>query len=83
MKTKLSFFSDEDTDVHTRKILGAGSNCICWSAVLIYSVLRKDEQYYPQVFFEKCKYIEKKKVIRSITDDSKFSSDKSDESDEE
>ena len=35
------------------------------------------------MFWKECKYIEKKKVIRHITDDSSFSSDNSDASDEE
>ena len=30
-------------------------------------VLKKDENYYPQVFLKECKYIEK--IIRCITDD--------------
>ena len=51
---------------------------------LIDSVLKKDEHYYPQVFLKECKYIEKeKKLIRYITSILKFSSDDSDESDEE
>ena len=33
-------------------------------------VLRKDENYYQQVFLKECKYIEReKKTIRYITDD--------------
>ena len=32
------------------------------------SALRKDENYYPQVFLEQCKYI-KKKVTEHITQD--------------
>ena len=51
---------------------------------LIDSVLKKDEHYYPQVFLKECKYIEKeKKLIRYITSILKFSSDDSDESNEE
>ena len=30
-------------------------------------VLKQDDNYYPQVFFKKCKYIEKK-VVRHIHD---------------
>ena len=60
------------------------SNYICWLMKLIDSVLKKDEHYYPQVFLKECKYIEKeKKLIRYITSILKFSSDDSDESDEE
>ena len=43
------------------------------------SALRKDENYYPQVFLKECKYIEKK-VVRHILDSlSDFFSDESDE----
>ena len=60
------------------------SNYICWLMKLIDSVLKKDEHYYPQVFLKECKYIEKeKKLIRYITSILKFSSDDSDESNEE
>ena len=45
------------------------------------SALKKDDNYYPQVFFKWCKYNEKK-VVRHINDNlSDFSSD--DEPDEE
>ena len=33
------------------------------------SALKKDENYYPQVFLKECKYIEKK-VVRHINDNS-------------
>ena len=58
----------------------AGSNYICWSAILIDSVLWKVEKYYSQVYFKKSIYIKKeKKMIRYITDDLKNCSDDSDE----
>ena len=46
------------------------------------SVIKKDGNYYPQMFLEECKYI-KKKVVRHIVDDLGSSSDDPDESDEE
>ena len=63
-------------------MLENGSNYICWPVILIASLLKKVENYYLQVLLKECKYIEKK-VIKSITDDLKFSTGKSDESDEE
>ena len=60
-----------------------GSHCICLSMVLIDSVFKMSNNYYPQVFLEECKYIvNKKEVTRNITEDLEISSD-SDESDEE
>ena len=35
-------YGDEVTDFHSRKIPEAGSEYICWSEVLICSVLKKD-----------------------------------------
>ena len=47
-------------------------------------VLKKDNKYFPQVFLEEWKYIEKeKKVTRYITDDLQISFDDSGNSDEE
>ena len=56
------------------------SNYICVAVILIGFVLKKDENFYPQVFLKEYKYIEKdEKVIRCITDDLKFFSDNSSE----
>ena len=63
---------------------------MCWklqyrlAVINLDSDLKKDENYYLQVFLRKCKYTEKKE-IRHINDNlSDFSSsDESDESDEE
>ena len=42
------------------------------------TTLKKYENYYPQVFLKKCKFIEKK-MIRYIIDNLESSSDDSDE----
>ena len=39
-----------------------GSQCICLSLTLVDSVYRKDKDYYPQVFLEKCNYVVKDDV---------------------
>ena len=31
--------------------------CVCLSLILLDSVYRKDKKYYPQSFFEECKYV--------------------------
>ena len=65
-------------------IYEVSSNYICWSVILIHSVLKKDKIVFLQVFLKNCKYMEKeKKIIRYVTNDLKFSSDDSDESDKE
>ena len=56
------------------------SNHICLAVISLDSALKKDENYYPQVFLKECNYINKK-VIRHINNNlSDFSySDESDD----
>ena len=63
MKTKIRFYSNEATDFDSRKIPKAGSNCISWSVISIISVLKKDGNYYLQLFLTECKHIEKDKKV--------------------
>ena len=60
------------------------SNHTCLAVFLdstLDSALKKNENYYPQLFLEECKYIEKN-VIRHIIDDFESLSDDSDDSDD-
>ena len=58
------------------------SNHACLAVISLDSALKKDDNYYPQVFVKECKYIEKK-VVRYIHDKLSDFSYPSDESDEE
>ena len=51
----------------------------CLAVISLHSALKKDDNYYPQVFLKECKYIEKK-VITHINDNLSafYSSDESD-----
>ena len=81
MKTKIKSHGDEVTDFYNKKIPKVDSNHTCLALFSLDSALKKDDNYYLQVFLKECKYIEKK-VIRHISYNlSNFSS--SDESDEE
>ena len=40
----------------------AGSNHACLAVITIDSTLKKDKNYYPQVFLKECKYIEKEAI---------------------
>ena len=55
-----------------------GSDYTCLAVINVDSALKKDENYYPQVFFKKCKYF-KKELIKHIIEDPKVYSDKSNE----
>ena len=61
LKTKIRSYVDKTTDFCSRKIPEIGSNYIHWSVLVINSVLKKDENYYPQVFLKERRYIEKEK----------------------
>ena len=39
----------------------AGSNHVCVAVITIDSGLKKEENYYPQVFLKECNFIEKEK----------------------
>ena len=48
-----------------KKTPNTDSNHTCLAAISLDSALKKNDNYYPQVFLKECKYIEKK-VIRHI-----------------
>ena len=67
-KTKIKPYGDEAID--DKKVPKVGSNQNCLAVMSSDSALKKNKNYYPQVFLKNCKYIEKEKnVIRYITDD--------------
>ena len=85
LKTKIKPHGSEVTDLYDKEIPKVDSNHTSLAVISLNSALKKDENYYPQVFLKECKYIEKK-VVRHIIDDlesSSYDSDNSDDSDEE
>ena len=82
LKTKIKSRGDEVTDFYVKIIPKLDSNHTCLAVISLDSALKKDENYYPQVFIKECKYIEKK-VFRHIHDNLSDFSYSSDESDEE
>ena len=57
--------------------------CACLSKILLDSIFfNSNKEYYPQIFFEECKYaIKDRKIINTINEDLK-SNESDDESDE-
>ena len=80
MKTKIKLHGDEITNFYDKKVPKLDSNCTCVAVIGLDSALKKNDNYYRQVFLKECKYIEKD-VVRDIHDNlSDFSfSDQSDE----
>ena len=65
-----------------KKVPNLDSNHTCSAVISLDSALKKDGNYYPQVFIKEYKYIEKK-VVRHSHDNLSDFSYSSDESDEE
>ena len=78
MKTKIKSYGDEFKNFCDRKIPKTDSNHTYLAVIFLDSALKKDENYYPQVFLKEYKYIEKKE-IRYITQDIEMFSSDSDE----
>ena len=81
MKAKIKSNGNEVTYFYDKEIPKVDSNHTCLAVVSLDSALKKDEDYYPQVFLKEGKYI-KKKLIRHIIDDIESFSDDSNDSDD-
>ena len=61
MKSKLKFYSYVATDFHNKEMPKLDYNHTCLPVTTIYSVFKKDENYYLQAFLKECKYIKKER----------------------
>ena len=57
LKTKVKSHGDEVTDFYDKEIPKVDSNHNCLAVISLDSTLKKDDNYYPQVFLKECKYI--------------------------
>ena len=86
IKTKIkSFNNDIRTNFHgegnSRKVLKENCSYKCLSLILLDSVIKMGQKYYPQTLLEECKYkLTKKKIEDLITDDFDSSSESDGES---
>ena len=69
LKTKVKSHGNEVADFYNKETPKMDSDHTCLAVISLDSVLKKDKNYYPQVFLKECKYIEKK-VIGHINDNS-------------
>ena len=67
LKTKIKSHGDEVTDFYNKKIPKLDSNHTFLAVISLDSALKKNDNYYTQVFLKECKYIEEK-VARHIHD---------------
>ena len=63
MKTKIKYHGDEVTDSYDKKIPKLDFNHTCLAVISLDYALKKDDNYYPQMFLKECKYTEKKFVM--------------------
>ena len=93
LKTKIKYHGNEVRYFYDKKIPKLDPNHTCLAVISLDSGLKKDDNYYLQVFLKECKYNEKKvlkeckhnrkKVVRHINDNLRDFSSDDDESDEE
>ena len=58
---EIKSYGDEATYFHDKEIPKAASNHTCLAVITIESALKKDGNYYPQMFLKEYKYIQKEK----------------------
>ena len=67
MKFEIKSYGDEVTDFFDKEFPKVDSYHTYLAVISLDFALKKDENYYPQVFLKECKCIEKK-LIRNISD---------------
>ena len=81
LETKIKSHGDEVIDFYDKKVPNVCSNDTCLALITLDSAVKKDDNYYVQMFLKECKCVQKK-VVSHIHDNlSDFSS--SDESEEQ
>ena len=80
---KLKMYEDRvNTNFQGRKVPEENASCKCSSLIMLGSVIRVNEKYFPETLLKDCKYIiRKNKMENLVNDDLDLSS--SDESDNE
>ena len=66
LKTKRKSHGVEVTYFYDKEVHRVGSNHTCLAVISLDSALKKDRNYYRQVFLKECKYTEQR-VVRHIT----------------
>ena len=69
LKTKIIYHGDEVAEFYNKEIPKVGYNHTSLAVISLDSALKKDENYYSQVFLKECKYIKKKAIRHIIIDD--------------
>ena len=80
IKTKIKIYNNRvSTNFQGNKIPKDNECCACLSVTLLDSVVKIDNDYYPQIYLEECKYaVKNKKIMNTINEELNL-----DESDDE
>ena len=62
LESKIKSHGDEVTDLYDEEITQLDSNRTCLAEISLDYALKKDDDYYPQVFLKECKYMRKKQL---------------------
>ena len=81
IKTKIKIYNNQiNTNFHGNKIPEENEYYTCLSVKLLDSAAKIDNEYYPQLFLEECKYaVKKKKIIILYTINEELNLDESDD----
>ena len=84
IKTKIKTYDDSViANLHGKKTPKEKPPCKCLSIIMLHSVIETKKMYYPQAFFQECKYEQKRiKMKNLINDDLEKSESDSDSNDE-
>ena len=70
MKTKVKVYYDRvNTNFQGKETPKRDSSYKCLSLIMLDSVVKVEKKYYPQVFFEECKYVKSKNKIFNYIND--------------
>ena len=86
MKTKIEMYAGSMIpNFHNKKMPKEKVPCKCLSIIILDSVIKANEKYYPQTFLEECKYAQEKIKSENYIDGNlekpESDSDSSDETD--
>ena len=57
------------TNFHNKEMPKEKAPCKCLSIIMLDSVIKTNEKYYPQTLLEECKYEKEKIKIENLIDD--------------
>ena len=67
IKKKIKSYGDKiNTNFHDKKISKENASCKSLSLIMLDSVSRENQKYYPQTILEQCKYKIKKKKMENL-----------------